>query len=753
MALEATSSREAELVRVLSGVPFLNGIPEEELAELANASEVRSFFGGDSVVNQGQFGHSMFVLLSGAVFIRASGEDGLELNLGRLAVPGDFFGEIGLLGRGVRAATVICEGPCEFLEIQKNRFALLARRHEEAQAELVKYYHARSLATYTRLHRHLGLLDKDSLKHLTANAVMRKFNRDDCIVRAGEATDHVLLVKDGLLKMVRAGNDGKLSILAYFNSHDIIGAHDGPSRTYDLIALGHAEIIFLPRSEFKKLAESAPDVFSRFSKDDMHRQSMMEGASATVFGAAQAFLQEGVEVESLLVINLDRCVRCGNCVRACHARHKYTRLDRRGPIFRRRKAVQSKIHEHLLIPSSCRHCRDPECMIGCPTGAIQRFPDGDVDINDNCIGCDNCARKCPYGNITMRPLEESEMEGKEGITKKAIKCNLCRGYEYSNCVHECPRGAVLRVDPLRYFDELSSVMEPEQVQALEWQREAASALGSQDSKQRIAPRSTVFVWVSLALLVIASSLVIAGYALSSEPVRGGSFLGLVFGVGAAASVFFAMFLGARKRIRNTSLGPLEVWTQFHMVAGLFGFLAALAHSGFAVTGLFTTMLMVVFAFEVVSGVLGQAIYMIVPRVLTALERHGLAKLVEDLLSEEIEIRDSIHELTANSSPELERLAKVTAPKKAGGVWSRFSTRYDPELREEEIRASVSTEELSELEQAVAYRIIKDVCRLADVKAQLTLHRGLKYWLVFHLASAAALFVFLIFHILSVLTLI
>jgi ferredoxin len=39
---------------------------------------------------------------------------------------------------------------------------------------------------------------------------------------------------------------------------------------------------------------------------------------------------------------------------------------------RRRKSLESKKHEHLLIPSSCRHCRDPECMIGCPTGAIAR---------------------------------------------------------------------------------------------------------------------------------------------------------------------------------------------------------------------------------------------------------------------------------------------------------------------------------------------------------------------------------------------
>ena len=206
---------------------------------------------------------------------------------------------------------------------------------------------------------------------------------------------------------------------------NLVGIGDGPRRGYDLVALGQAEIIYLDRNVVDSLEKSHPAIYAKFGKSIMGEE-MDAGNGNTVMGFAANLLKEGVEAESLLIINLDRCVRCGNCVRGCHSRHEYTRLDRRGPIFKRRKALDSKKHEHILVPSSCRHCRDPECMIGCPTGAIQRYPDGDVGINDNCIGCDNCARKCPYGNITMRPLPESEQ--KDGVTKKAIKCNLCRGY-------------------------------------------------------------------------------------------------------------------------------------------------------------------------------------------------------------------------------------------------------------------------------------------------------------------------------------
>lgn len=749
-APEATSGSGQDHVGLLSQVPFLQQVPHEDLETLAEASVVRRYKPGQNVVTQGQFGHSMFVLISGTLTIGAAGDDGSRLDLGLLQNPGDFFGEVALLGRGVRSATVSAQQETVLLEIEKNRFELLARRHESALEELEKYYHARSIATYTRLHRYLGQLPEETIREITQGAVMRKFGRNDVVCRVGDRADTVMLIKDGVLKMVRPGSDGKLSILAYFNTHDVAGAHDEQTRNYELVSLGQAEVIYLQRGAFNKLAHSHPEIFARFGKDDVHRQSALAGAGNTVFGAAEAFLQEGVEVESLLVINLDRCVRCGNCVRACHARHQFTRLDRRGPIFRRRRAIESSKHEHLLVPSSCRHCRDPECMIGCPTGAIQRYPNGDVDINDNCIGCDNCARKCPYGNITMRPLSEKEQEGREGVTKRAIKCNLCRGYEYSNCVYECPRGAVLRVDPMRYFDELALVMEAEQVDALQWQREQAKAVGKLGSKQQVKPRSTLFVWVSLIVFALACAGVLGAYFVSPEPRSGGTPWGLGFGVGSAACIVFALFLGARKRMRNSDIGRLEVWTQFHMVIGLVGFLAALAHAGFQITGVFTTVLLLVFALEIVTGVLGQAIYMIVPRILTRLERAGLAKLIEDLYEEEMELDRGVREITQKSPSEVREFVSKQLKPAVGGKWRRYKKSYDPEKFPGEVRQKVALGQLGDRNRSTAERLITDYCRLADIRAQLSLHHRLKGWLVLHIATAAALTVFLVAHVVTML---
>jgi Fe-S-cluster-containing dehydrogenase component len=741
--METQGDRSRPHPGLLQQVPFLAQVPEEDLEALIESSVVRSYEPGQPVVAQGDFGHSMFIIIQGVLSISASLEDGTTRNLARLVNPGDFFGEFALLGRGQRSATVLSEHNSVLLEVEKRRFDLLARRHQEALATLERIYHARAISTYLGTHDFLGDLTPDELSKLMEGATMRKFARNELVCRQGDEASTVMIVKDGVLKAVRPSSGGDLSILAYFNTHDLIGVAEKDSieaftRAYDLVALGQVEIIYLNRKLFEALETSAPHIYARFGKSSMGAD-LASKDNNTVMGFAASMLKEGVEAESLLIINLDRCVRCGNCVRACHSRHEYTRLARRGPIFRRRTSLESTKHEHILVPGSCRHCRDPECMIGCPTGAIQRYPDGDVGINDNCIGCDNCARKCPYGNISMRPLPESEH--KDGVTKKAIKCNLCRGHKYSNCVHECPRGAILRVDPLRYFDELSAVMSAEQQVHLQL-KEAAD---KDASKQRIKPRTTKFIGLSLILGVLGLAGILSLFFTTPGPHRGGTPLGLAFGIASTALIGTALFYGARKKMRRIGKGPLEWWTQFHMVIGVLGFVAALAHAGFQITGILTLLLLLLFALEIITGLLGQYIYMTVPSQLTRLEREGQAKLIEDLLEEEISLSSSAHELRVTLPAEVQAVVKAARPA-AESLKTRLHPSYAPKNLIDHISRAVRLDAADPRVRPTLERLVADLCGLGDVRAQIRLHRRLKNWLVAHLVITGMLVVFLAAHI-------
>lgn len=114
-------------------------------------------------------------------------------------------------------------------------------------------------------------------------------------------------------------------------------------------------------------------------------------------------------------------------------------------------------------------------MKDCPPDAIHRAPNGEVFIQDTCIGCGNCERNCPYGVIQMGvqsqekpslwrwlllgqgPAPGSELhEYPKGSIKKAVKCDMCGPREAGPaCVQACPTGAAIRVGPEEFFEVLS----------------------------------------------------------------------------------------------------------------------------------------------------------------------------------------------------------------------------------------------------------------------------------------------------------
>lgn len=147
-----------------------------------------------------------------------------------------------------------------------------------------------------------------------------------------------------------------------------------------------------------------------------------------------------------MVIDLHRCTRCDDCVKACGDAHDGN------PRFVRQGAV----HDRLQFVQACMHCVDPVCMIGCPTGAIARNPEtGVVSIHDSiCVGCGVCAASCPYENIAMAEVVDpigipyvDEVAGKP--IRKATKCDSCSGRPTGPaCVNACPHDAIVRIDLL-----------------------------------------------------------------------------------------------------------------------------------------------------------------------------------------------------------------------------------------------------------------------------------------------------------------
>ena len=188
-----------------------------------------------------------------------------------------------------------------------------------------------------------------------------------------------------------------------------------------------------------------------------------------------------------MAIDIDKCIGCGLCVRACKVENDV--VDE--PYFFRtwveRYHVDTADMEHpvvdspnggidgfdqryadgkgktFFVPKLCNHCTDSPCVQVCPVGATFETPDGVVLVDrDYCVGCRYCIQACPYGCRYLDPR-----------THTADKCTLCyhritKGLKPA-CVEVCPTGARQLADLKDPNDPIHAFLRENKIQVLKAQ--------------------------------------------------------------------------------------------------------------------------------------------------------------------------------------------------------------------------------------------------------------------------------------------
>ena len=416
---------------------------------------------------------------------------------------GDMFGEIAALGRTQRTATVISDGPSEMLEIRWQGLRDIRRRAEDFRHHVDRLYRERSLASHLQATPMFQQLDEDAIAQIVKETLFETYgdfdwhtqyrrNRDESfnerlarepvIVAEGDYPDGLLLVRAGFARVSQVVNNGHRTVRyigrgAVFGMAEIIhnwlqeqkydselsgtnGGAEIPAVREPLVllstlrALGYVDILRVPTTVVEKfvLPTLSKEELAQYGQLDLNFSeidSLVKEGQADKHAIDPGMLEFLVENRYIngtatMLIDMDRCVRCDECVTACAKAHD------NNPRFNR----HGRRHGHYMAANACMHCMDPVCMIGCPTGAIHRSSaGGQVVINDNtCIGCATCANSCPYDNIRMVEVRDKygdfirDTTTKEPIVK-ATKCDLCLDQLGGPaCQRACPHDALKRID-------------------------------------------------------------------------------------------------------------------------------------------------------------------------------------------------------------------------------------------------------------------------------------------------------------------
>jgi len=95
-------------------VPLFDGFSKAHLRRLAAEADAVEFQPGRAIVEEGQAGEAMFVILSGTARVVRAGRKVASL------IPGDFFGELSALDGGPRTASVVSDTPMEVLRVYRH---------------------------------------------------------------------------------------------------------------------------------------------------------------------------------------------------------------------------------------------------------------------------------------------------------------------------------------------------------------------------------------------------------------------------------------------------------------------------------------------------------------------------------------------------------------------------------------------------------------------------------------------------------
>jgi CRP/FNR family cyclic AMP-dependent transcriptional regulator len=107
-----------------------SGLPEVELAAIADAASEFQVGQGEEVATEGDFGHALYAIESGTAEVRL---DGKPL---RTLAPGDVFGEIAAIASGRRTASVVATSPMRLIALFKRDLWALETSAPEATERL-----------------------------------------------------------------------------------------------------------------------------------------------------------------------------------------------------------------------------------------------------------------------------------------------------------------------------------------------------------------------------------------------------------------------------------------------------------------------------------------------------------------------------------------------------------------------------------------------------------------------------------------
>jgi len=252
----AAAARElGERVALLSRVRFLVGLPGPTLAALASHLRVERVEVGHTVITAGSVGDRFYLVRSGRLQVVTT--DGTVL---RELTPGEAFGELALIDRTPRSATVAATEASELWSLDSAHFQRWVRDRFEIAARIRADHGERAALAALPFFRDL---DGRELDRIAARLQTRRFESGDVVIQAGESGGGYYLIREGQADV--ALPDGQfIRTLGPGDGFGELSLIFGVPRTATVTAKGALVVGVLGRPDFAALVTASGETMRDF---------------------------------------------------------------------------------------------------------------------------------------------------------------------------------------------------------------------------------------------------------------------------------------------------------------------------------------------------------------------------------------------------------------------------------------------------------------------------------------------------------
>jgi hypothetical protein len=120
-----------ERIVFLRRVPLFLELSPADLKHVAEIASEHLYPDGEVIAGQGEPGEEMYVVVSGEIGVMVGREGGASIEVAR-RTPGDCIGEMAVISRAPRMASLVAHGPVRTLAIDRQRFERILRERPEA---------------------------------------------------------------------------------------------------------------------------------------------------------------------------------------------------------------------------------------------------------------------------------------------------------------------------------------------------------------------------------------------------------------------------------------------------------------------------------------------------------------------------------------------------------------------------------------------------------------------------------------------